>query len=105
MRVLNNTVEQSVDVPDPRIQKEIVEVIPLTRQNQTPGRVCDEIAELNDDHKKFYEQFVKCMKLGIRDNSVDDFEIGELLRFNASKLGDEQISFKEYVGRTKEGAE
>ena len=55
-RVLNNTVEQSVDVPDPLIQEEIVEVIPLTS-------VCDEIAELNDDHKKFYEQFVNCMKL------------------------------------------
>ena len=43
--MLNNTVEQSVDVPDPLIQEEIVEVIPL-------ASVCDEIAELNDDHKK-----------------------------------------------------
>ena len=95
-RVLNNTVEQSVDVPDPLIREEIVEVIPLTS-------VCDEIAELNDDNKKFYEQFVKCMKLGIRENSVDDFEIAELLMFNTSKSGDEQISFKEYVDRMKEG--
>ena len=44
-RVLNNTVEQSVDVPDPLIQEEIVEVIPL-------ASVCDEMVELNDDHKK-----------------------------------------------------
>ena len=102
-RVLNYAVEQSVDVPDPPIQEEIVEVIPFTRQNQTPGRVCDEIAELNDDHKKFYEQFVKCMKLGIRENSVDDFEIAELLRINTSKSGDEQISLEEYVDRMKEG--
>ena len=71
-------------------------MIPLTG-------VCDEIAELSDDHKKFYEQFVKCMKLWIRENSVDDFEIAKLLRFNTSKSGDEQISFKEYVDRMKEG--
>ena len=63
----------------------------------------DEIAELNDDRKKFYEQFVKCMKLVIRENSVDDLEIAELLRFNTSKSGDDQISFKEYVDRMKEG--
>ena len=62
-----------------------------------------EIAELNDDHEKFYEQFVECMKLGIRDNSVDDLEIAELLRFITSKSGDEQISVKEYVDRMKEG--
>ena len=63
----------------------------------------DEIAELSDDRKKFYEQFVKCMKLGIRENSVDDLEIAQLLRFNTSKSGDQQISFKEYVDRMKEG--
>ena len=63
----------------------------------------DEIAELSDDRKKFYEQFVKCVKLGIRENSVDDLEIAELLRFNTSKSGDEQISFKEHVDRMKEG--
>ena len=62
----------------------------------------DEIAELSDDRKKFYEQFVKCMKLWIRENSVDDLEIAELLRFNTSKSGDEQIIFKEYVDRMKE---
>ena len=40
-----------------------------------------EIAERKDDYKKFYEQFGKCLKLGVY----------------------EQISFKEYVDRTKEG--
>ena len=62
----------------------------------------DEIAEL-DDYEKFHEQFVQYMKLGIRGNWVDNFEIAELLRFNTSKYGDEQISFKEYVDRMKEG--
>ena len=49
---------------------------------------------MNDDHKKFYEQFVKCMKLGILENSVDDFEIVELLRSNTSE--DELIRLAEF---------
>ena len=47
-----------------------------------------EITEWNDDCEKFYEQFGKCLSLGIHE--------AELLRFNTSKPGDEQISFKEY---------
>ena len=61
-----------------------------------------EIAELNDDRKKFYELLVKCMKLGIHENSVDGFETAELLRFHTSKSGGEQISFEEYVDRMTE---
>ena len=95
-RVADIPVVSQRQVPDPLIREEIVEVMPLTR-------TCDETAELNDDHKKSYEQFVKCVKLEIRENSVDDLEIAELLRFNTSKSGVEQISFKEYVDRMKEG--
>ena len=102
-RVRSYTVEQSVDVPDPLIREETVEVIPITGQNQPPGPIRDEVAEKRGDYEKSYEQFVKCMKLGIRENFVDDFEIAELWRFNTSKSGDEQISFKEYVDRMKEG--
>ena len=101
-RVQSYTVEQSVDVPDPLIQEEIVEVIPITRQNQPPGRIRDEIVEKKDDYEKFYEQFVKCMKLGIRENTVDDFEFADLLRSNNSRLEDENINWKEYVDRMKE---
>ena len=43
--VQGNTVEQSVEVTDPLIQEETVVVIPLTQQNQTPGRARDEIAK------------------------------------------------------------
>ena len=60
-----------------------------------------EIAELKDAYRKFYEQLVRCMKVGIHENSVDGVEIAELLRFNTS--GDEQINLKEYVDRMKEG--
>ena len=55
-----------------------------------------EIAEKkDDDYKKFYEQFGKRLSLGIHK--------AELLRFNTSKSGEEQISFEEYVDRMREG--
>ena len=91
--VQNYTVEHAVDVP--------VRVIMKIRAEKCL-EMFTEIAELNDDHKKLYEQFVKCMKLGILENSVDDFEIVELLRSNTSKLEDEKINWKEYVDRMKD---
>merc|ERR1712107_626085 len=62
-----------------------------------------EIAEKKDDYKKFYEQFSKCLKLGIHEDSTNRAKIAELLRFSTSKSGDEQISLKEYVDCMKEG--
>merc|ERR1711964_145494 len=62
-----------------------------------------EIAEKKDDYKKFYEQFSKNIKLGIHEDSTNRAKVAELLRYHTSKSGDEQISFKEYVDRMKEG--
>merc|ERR1711956_55340 len=67
-----------------------------------------EIAEKKDDYKKFYEQFGKCMKLGVHEDSTNRTKVAELLRFHSSKSGDELIGLKEYVGKklkstTKEG--
>merc|ERR1711904_768170 len=62
-----------------------------------------EISEKKDDYKKFYEQFSKNLKLGIHEDSTNRTKIAELLRFNTSKSGDEQINLKEYVDRMKEG--
>ena len=61
----------------------------------------DEIAEFGDDRRKFCEQFVECMKLGIRENSVDELKSAELT-FNSSESGDERMSFKECKDRMKE---
>merc|ERR1712054_750258 len=63
----------------------------------------NEISEKKDDYKKFYEQFSKNIKLGIHEDSTNRSKIAELMRFHTSKSGDEQISFKEYVDRMKEG--
>merc|ERR1711904_311251 len=62
-----------------------------------------EIAEKKDDYKKFYEQFSKNIKLGIHEDSTNRTKVAELLRYQTSKSGDEQISLKEYVDRMKEG--
>merc|ERR1711898_63819 len=62
-----------------------------------------EITEKKDDYKKFYEQFSKNLKLGIHEDSTNRTKIAELMRYQSSKSGDEQISLKEYVDRMKEG--
>merc|ERR1712176_688393 len=62
-----------------------------------------EIAENQEDYKKFYEQFSKNLKLGIHEDSANRTKIADLLRFHTSKSGEDQISLKEYIARMKEG--
>ncbi|CAD7926135.1 unnamed protein product [Amoebophrya sp. A120] len=64
-----------------------------------------EIAENNEDYKKFYEQFSKNLKLGIHEDSTNRNKVAELMRYQTSKSGDDLISLKEYVDRMKEGQE
>ena len=61
------------------------------------------IAEKKDDYKEFYEQFGKCLKLGVHQVSTNRAKVAELLRFITSKSGDEQVSLKEFIDRLKEG--
>ena len=49
-----------------------------------------EIAEKKDDYKKFYEQFGRCLKLGVHEDSTNLTKVAELLRFNSSKSGNGQ---------------
>jgi len=62
-----------------------------------------EIQENQEDYKKFYEQFSKNLKLGIHEDTANRTKIADLLRFHTSKSGEDQISFKEYIQRMKEG--
>lgn len=62
-----------------------------------------ELAEKEEDYKKFYEQFSKNLKLGIHEDSNNRTKIAELLRWHTSKSGEDLISFKDYVSKMKEG--
>merc|ERR1711959_885163 len=62
-----------------------------------------EIAENQEDYKKFYEQFSKNLKLGIHEDTTNRKKIADLLRFHTSKSGEDQISLKDYIARMKEG--
>lgn len=61
-----------------------------------------EVAENDEDWKKFYEQFSKNLKLGIHEDSNNREKLASFLRYNSSKSGDEMISLKEYVEKMKE---
>merc|ERR1712186_324397 len=41
-----------------------------------------EIAEKEDDYKKFYEQFGKCLKLGVHEDSTNRTKVAELMRYH-----------------------
>jgi len=62
-----------------------------------------EIAENKEDYKKFYESFAKNLKYGIHEDSQNRGKLADLLRFHSSKSGEEQVSFKDYVTKMKEG--
>jgi molecular chaperone HtpG len=62
-----------------------------------------EVSENAEDWKKFYEQFSKNLKLGIHEDATNRNKIADFLRYHTSKSGEEQISFKDYVARMKEG--
>jgi molecular chaperone HtpG len=62
-----------------------------------------EIAENKEDYKKFYESFAKNLKYGIHEDSQNRGKLADLLRFHTSKSGEEQVSFKDYVTKMKEG--
>lgn len=62
-----------------------------------------EVADNEEDFKKFYEQFGKNLKLGIHEDSANREKLSSFLRYHSSKSGEELTTLKDYVSRMKEG--
>merc|ERR1712050_436685 len=65
----------------------------------------NEIAENEENYKKFYEQFSKSLKLGIHEDNKNRKKLCDLLRYYSSTSGDSMTSLKDYVERMKENQE
>merc|ERR1712021_160291 len=65
----------------------------------------NEIAENEENYKKFYEQFSKNLKLGIHEDNKNRKRIAELLRYPSTKSGADMTSLKEYINRMKDKQE
>ena len=105
--VKNQGVIDSEDLPS-SISRETLQqnkILRVTEKNL--GRRClemfAEIAERKDDYKQFCEQFEKCFRLGVHEDSTIRTKVAGLLRWHTLKSGDEQINIKEYVDRMTEG--
>jgi molecular chaperone HtpG len=61
-----------------------------------------ELAEDDENYKKFYEHFSKNLKLGVHEDNTNRKRISELLRFHTSTSGEEMSALKDYVARMKE---
>ena len=52
------------------------------------------------DRKKFYEQFGKCLKSGVHEDSTNRVKIAEVFRYQTSKSGDKKLDELPFAGKS-----
>lgn len=62
-----------------------------------------EIAEKEFDYKKCHSEFGRWLKLDIHEEPLNRVKVAELLRYNTSDAGDEQIRLAECTASMKYG--
>ena len=82
-------------------QNKILKVICKNIVKKCP-ELFSELAEDEENYKKFCEAFSKNLKLGIHMDSTNYFHLSESHCFHTSQSGDEMTSLLEYVSHMKE---
>ena len=101
------TVQKSVEIPqlqhcDEVIDVHVVSVVQVPRVWVVKRTIEDPQFEI-DEKTVENPETVPQMQVVEKTTEIPRFRVAELLKFNTSKPGDEQISFKVFVDRMKEG--
>ena len=95
----NNLAAQDADEANPKM------FVKRHRKNERYFEMFADIIEQKGGYEKFYEQFGKVLERAIHEDSTNQTEVAELVRFSNTKSGDELNRLKEHVDHTKAAAE
>nr|AEJ88466.1 heat shock protein 90 [Bactrocera dorsalis] len=81
-------------------QNKVLKVIRKNLVKKTMELI-EELTEDKELYKKFYDQFAKNLKLGVREDSNNRAKLADFLRYHTSASGDDAASLSDYVSRMK----
>jgi len=98
-----------VDCPDLQLNasRELLQQSKVTKQInkilvKKTIEMFNEIAENEEEYKKFYDNFSRNIKLAIHEDKMNKDKLLELLRFTTSKSDEKQIKLDTYIENMKE---